>query len=39
MELIVRQAWRERIAVLVITEEHEPREPLSIIFLRSPSDD
>jgi hypothetical protein len=23
---------------LVITEEHEPRDPLSIIFLRTPSD-
>ena len=39
MELIAHQAWRERIAVLVIAEEHERYEPVSIVFLRSPSDD
>lgn len=39
MESIAREAWRERIAVLAITEEHEPHEPVSIVFLRAPSDD
>jgi hypothetical protein len=39
MESIAHQAWRERIVVLVITEEHEPHEPVSIVFLRAPSDD
>ena len=39
IEVIVRRAWRERIAVLVITEEHEPNEPISIIFLRAPSEE
>jgi len=39
MEAIVRRAWRERIAVLVISEEHEPHEPISIIFLRAPSEE
>jgi hypothetical protein len=39
MESVAHEAWRERIAVLVITEEHEPHEPVSIVFLRAPSDD
>jgi hypothetical protein len=39
MELIARQAWRERIAVLIMTEEHEQHEPVSIVFLRPPSDE
>ncbi len=39
MESVAREAWRERISVLVITEEHEPHEPVSIVFLRPPSED
>jgi hypothetical protein len=39
MESVAREAWRERLAVLVITEEHESHEPVSIVFLRAPSDD
>jgi hypothetical protein len=39
MESVAHQAWRERIAVLVITEEHELHEPVSIVFLRAPSDE
>jgi hypothetical protein len=39
MELIVNKAWRQRIALLVITEQHEPHEPVSIVFLRGPSED
>ena len=39
VESVVREAWRERIAVLVISEEHEPHEPVSIVFLRVPSND
>jgi hypothetical protein len=39
MESVAHEAWRERIAVMVITEEHQPHEPVSIVFLRAPSDD
>jgi hypothetical protein len=39
MESIAHQAWRARIAVMVITEEHEPHEPVSVVFLRTPSDE
>lgn len=38
MEMIVDQAWRERIAVLVITERDTPEHPVSIVFLRAPAD-
>jgi len=39
MEAVVNKAWRQRIALLVITEEHEPHEPHSVVFLRVPSED
>ncbi len=39
IESIVNKAWRQRITLLVITEEHEPHEPVSIVFLRAPSED
>jgi hypothetical protein len=39
MESLVTKAWRQRIKLLVVTEGHEPHEPLSIVFLRPPSED
>jgi hypothetical protein len=39
MESIVDRAWRQRIALLVTTKGHESHEPLSIVFLRAPSED
>ena len=39
MELIVNKAWRRQFAVLVITEQHEQHEPVSVVFLRRPSED
>jgi hypothetical protein len=37
--MLVSKAWRRRIAILVLAEKHEERKPLSIIFLRPPTDD
>ncbi len=38
METIVTRAWREQIALMVVTEAHEPREPMSVVFLRVAQD-
>ena len=36
MKEVVTKAWRERIAVVVITEASEPHEPHSLVYLRVP---
>lgn len=38
MLAIVSKAWKEQIAVMVVTEAHEPHEPISFILLRAPGD-
>jgi hypothetical protein len=35
MKLVVEEAWRDRLAVLVSAERSEPHEPISIVFLRA----
>jgi hypothetical protein len=39
LESIVTKAWRQRIALIVLTEKSEPDKPVSIVFLRGPSED
>jgi hypothetical protein len=37
VEMLVSKAWRQRIAILVLTERYSEREPLSIVLLRTPT--
>jgi hypothetical protein len=39
VEMLVSKAWRQRIAILVVTERHSEHEPLSIVLLRTPPDE
>jgi hypothetical protein len=39
METLVGRAWHQRITVLVIAEREKAHQPLSVMFLRAPSDD
>ena len=39
VEMLVSRAWRQRIAILVVTERHSEHEPRSIVLLRTPSEE
>lgn len=39
VETIITRAWRQQIAVLIITANHARHQPKSIVFLRAPTQD
>jgi hypothetical protein len=36
VESLVREAWKERMVIAVVTERHEPDVPVEVILLRAP---